>query len=195
MIQFLTSKPALILGCSLVAVAFADALRAQLVRETPAPAQQQVPAKQDSQNAAPAQAPPGKKRLSQEVQLTGQESWIDAGIDIQAGEHALITASGKLRYTDAKEDNGPEGLPRSFKDLLRILPFNEVGRGALIGRIGDKDTAQPFVIGSRRGVLSPVSGRLSVGINKNTDDTGGGDYGVPIAVYTPEGGTARRAPT
>jgi len=176
-----------------VAVAFPHALRAQLVRETPAPAQQQVPAKQDSQNAAPAQAPPGKKRLSQEVQLTGQESWIDAGIDIQAGEHALITASGKLRYTDAKEDNGPEGLPRSFKDLLRILPFNEVGRGALIGRIGDKDTAQPFVIGSRRDVLAPVSGRLSVGINQTTDDTGDGTYAVQVEVYTPEGGIARVA--
>jgi len=193
MIQFLTSKPALILGCSLVAVAFPHALRAQLVRETPAPAQQQVPAKQDSQTPAPPQAPPGKKRLSQEVQLTGQESWIDAGIDIQSGEHAVITATGKLRYADAKEDNGPDGLPRSFKDLLRILPFNEVGRGALIGRIGDKDTAQPFVIGSRRDVLAPVSGRLSVGINQTTDDTGDGTYAVQVEVYTPEGGIARVA--
>jgi hypothetical protein len=191
MIRFLTSKLALILGCSLVSVAFPHALRAQLVRETPAPPQQQVPAKQDSQNAAPAQAPPGKKRLSQEVQLTGEESWIDTGIDIQAGEHALITATGKLRYADAKEDNGPDGLPRSFKDLLRILPFNEAGRGALIGRLGDKDTAQPFVIGARRDVLAPVSGRLSVGINQTTDDTGDGTYAVLVEVYAPEGGTAR----
>ncbi len=191
MIRVLTSKLALILGCSLIAVAFPHALRAQLVRETPAPPQQQAPAKQDSQNAAPTQAPPGKKRLSQEVQLTGEESWIDTGIDIQAGEHALITASGKLRYADAKEDNGPDGLPRSFKDLLRILPFNEAGRGALIGRIGDKDTAQPFVIGSRRDVLAPVSGRLSVGINQTTDDTGDGTYAVQVEVYTPEGGSAR----
>jgi LssY C-terminus len=193
MIRFLASKLALILGCSLAAVAFPHALRAQLVRETPAPPQQQVPAKQDSQNAAPAQAPLGKKRLSQEVQLTGEESWIDTGIDLQAGDHALITAIGKLRYADAKEDNGPDGLPRSFKDLLRILPFNEAGRGALIGRIGDKDTAQPFVIGTRRDVLAPVSGRLSVGINQTTDDTGDGTYAVLVEVYTPEGGTARVA--
>jgi LssY C-terminus len=191
MIRVLTSKLVLILGCSLVAVAFPHALRAQLVRETPAQPQQQAPAKQDSQNAAPAQAPPGKKRLSQEVQLTGEESWIDTGIDIQAGEHALITSTGKLRYADAKEDNGPDGLPRSFKDLLRILPFNEAGRGALIGRIGDKDTAQPFVIGARRDVLAPVSGRLSVGINQTTDDTGDGTYAVLVEVYTPEGASAR----
>ena len=174
-----------------MAVAFPHVLRAQLVRETPAPPQQQVPAKQDSQTPAPPQAPLGKKRLSQEVQLTGEESWIDTGIDVQAGEHALITATGRLRYADSKEDNGPDGLPRGFKDLLRILPFNEAGRGALIGRIGDKDIAQPFVIGTRRDVVAPVSGRLSVGINQTTDDMGDGTYAVRIEVYTPEGGKAR----
>ncbi len=168
MIRFLTLRLALTLGFSLSAVAFPHALRAQLVRETPAPPQQEVPAK-DTPNTPSAQAPTGKKRLSQEVQLTGEESWTDTGVDIQAGEHALITATGKLRYGDVKEDNGPDGLPRGFKDLLRVLPFNEAGRGALIGRIGDKDIAQPFVIGARRDVLAPVSGRLSVGINQTTD--------------------------
>jgi len=184
-------KLPLTLGCLLVAVAFPHGLRVQLVRESPAPLQQQAPAKQDSEAPASAQTPPGKKRLSQEVQLIGEESWIDTGIDIQAGEHALITATGKLRYADAKEDNGPDGLPRGFKDLLRILPFNEVGRGALIGRIGDKDIAQPFLVGARRDVLAPVSGRLSVGINQTSDDTGDGTYAVRVEVYTPEGGTAR----
>jgi hypothetical protein len=92
---------------------------------------------------------------------------------------------------DAKDDNGPDGLPRGFKDLLRVLPFNETGRGALIGRIGDQDTAQPFVIGVRRDVTAPVSGRLSVGINQATSDTGDGTYSVRIEVYAPDSGTAR----
>ena len=103
----------------------------------------------------------------------------------------LITATGKLRYADAKDDNGPDGLPRGFSDLLRVLPFNEAGRGTLIGRIGDKDTAQPFAIGAHRDVLAPVSGRLSVGINQTTSDTGEGAYAVRIEAYSPEGGTAR----
>jgi len=188
--MILTLRLALTLGFSLSAVAFPHALRAQLVRETPAPPQQEVPAK-DTPNTPSAQAPMGKKRLSQEVQLTGEESWTDTGVDIQAGEHALITATGKLRYGDVKEDNGPDGLPRGFKDLLRVLPFNEAGRGALIGRIGDKDIAQPFVIGARRDVLAPVSGRLSVGINQTTDDTGDGTYAVRVEIYAHEGGTAR----
>ena len=178
-------------GFSLTAAALPHAAHAQLVRENTAPLPQQASANQDSQNSSAAQTPQGKKRLSQEVQLTGEVSWIDTGIDVQAGEHLLITSTGKLRYADAKDDNGPEGLPRSFKDLLRVLPFNEAGRGALIGRIGDKDTAQPFVIGARRDVVAPVSGRLAVGINQTSDDTGEGRYAARIEVYTPEGGSAR----
>ena len=180
-----------ILGCLLAAIALPDPLHAQLVRENAASPPSQVSAKQDAQNAASTQTPQGKKRLSQEVQLTGQQSWIDTGIDVQAGEHVLVTATGKLRYVDAKDDNGPDGLPRGFKDLLRVLPYNEAGRGALIGLIGDKDVARPFVIGARRDVVAPVSGRLSVGINQTTDDTGDGTYVVRIEVYVPEGAAAR----
>ena len=178
------------LVCSLVAAAFPHALRAQLLRENAAPPPQQIPVKQKVQNPSSVPTPQGKKRLSQEVQLTGEETWIDTGIDIEAGEHVLITATGRVRYSDAKDDNGPDGLPRDFRDLLRVLPFNEAGRGALIGCIGDKDTAQPFVIGARRHVLGPVSGRLSVGINQAANDTGDGTYAVRIEVYMPEGGTA-----
>src|SRR5713226_4977012 len=186
----LVMKLSFILGYSLVAAVSPQTLRAQLVRENAAPPQQ-VSAKPASQNPVSAQTPQGKKRLSQELQLTGEESWIDTGIDIQAGEHVLITATGKLRYSDAKEDNGPDGIPRGFKDLLRVLPFNEAGRGALIGRIGDQDTAQPFLIGPRRDVLAPVSGRLSVAINQTNDDTGDGTYSIRIEVYAPESGAAR----
>src|SRR5258708_9428505 len=147
-----------ILGCLLAAIALPNPLHAQLVREnTPPPPQ--VSARQAAQNAATSQTPQGKRRLSQEVQLTGQEAWIDPGIDVQAGEHALVTASGKLRYADAKDDNGPDGLPRGFKDLLRVLPYNEGGRGALIGLIGDKDVARPCIIGARRDAVAPVSAR------------------------------------
>jgi LssY C-terminus len=181
-----------ILGCLLVSGALPSPFHAQLVRENTAPPPQ-VSVKQDTQNASSTQTPKGKMRLSQEVQVTGQESWSDTGIDVQAGEHVLVTATGKLRYADAKDDNGPDGLPRGFKDLLRVLPFNEAGRGSLLGLIGEKDVARPFVIGARRDVVAPVSGRLSVGINQTADDAGDGTYVVRIEVYSPEGGVARVA--
>src|SRR5579883_1648282 len=128
-------------------------------------------------------APSTAKRLSQEIQLTGENSWTDTGIDVRAGERLVFTVTGSAHYADAKQDAGPAGLPRGFKDLLRILPFNDAGRGAVIGRIGDKDTAQPFLIGPKKEVTSPVDGRLSVGINQTADDTGTGTYTVRIDVY------------
>ena len=179
------------LASSLLAAALPSPIYAQLVRENVPPPPPQASASQPSQDPAATQTPTGKKRLSQEVQLTGDESWVDSGIDVQAGEHVLITATGKLRYADAKDDNGPEGLARGFKDLLRVLPFNAAGRGALIGRIGDQDTSQPFAVGARRDVVAPISGRLSVGINQTTSDTGDGNFAVRIEVYAPDGGTAR----
>jgi LssY-like putative type I secretion system component LssY len=163
-------------------------LRAQLVREDQA---SQAP--QGKEIAATAsQGPAGKRRLSQEIQLTGEQLWSDTGIDVQPGERIAVTASGRMRYTDAKEDNGPEGIPRGFKDLLRILPFNGAGRGALIGRVGDADIAQPFLLGVHRDVVVPVGGRLSIGINQAGDDTGDGTYKVQIEVYAADPHAAYR---
>jgi hypothetical protein len=178
------TKRAAVLTGILVFTGFASSSYAQLVREsTPPPSQMQ--------NSPAAQTAAGKMRVSQEVQLTGEESWIDTGIDVQAGEHLLITATGTLRYADAKNDNGPEGLARGFKDLLRALPLNDAGRGALIGLIGDLDAAQPFLIGARRDIPAPISGRLSVAINQVTDDRGSGNYAVRIEVYPPDERSAR----
>lgn len=136
-------------------------------------------------------APTTKLRVSQEVQLTGEDTWIDTGIDLRAGERVIISATGKLRFPDQKADNGPEGLARGFKDLLRILPYNEAGRGALLGRIGDKDIAQPFLIGAKRDFTAVVDGRLSVGINQSSGESGDGNYKVRIEVYAADPGAVR----
>jgi hypothetical protein len=157
-------------------------LRAQLVRQdTFPPAQSPEGSKLSSS---------GKRRVSQEVQITGDQSWTDTGIDVQPGEHIVVTATGKLRYADAKEDNGPDGITRGFKDLLRILPFNDAGRGALIGHIGDAEIAQPFLLGAKCDVIAPVAGRLAIGINQTSDDTGEGTYTVHIEIRAPDGNAA-----
>src|SRR5262249_25060994 len=122
----------LILGFPLIMVLPQDPANAQLVREA-APAQKTT----TDPNSSKTTANLGKMRVSQEVQLTGDQSWADTGIDVQPGEHVVFTATGTMRYSDAKDDNGPDGLARGFRDLLRALPFNDAGRGALIARIGD----------------------------------------------------------
>ncbi|MGB9464352.1 MAG: LssY C-terminal domain-containing protein [Candidatus Acidiferrum sp.] len=160
-------------------------LDARLVLEDIAPSPQQSSAQsslQDSTTDSPS-APSGKLRTSQEVQLTGGSFWLDTGMDVQAGERVVVTASGKLRYADRQTDTDPSGIARGYKDLLRNLPFNGAGRGAIIGRIGDKDTSQPFLVGAKRDLVSPLSGPLSVGINQLSSDTGDGTYTVHIEIY------------
>ena len=134
-------------------------------------------------SAATATLPSGTALTSQEMQLTGDSAWADTGIDVRAGQRIVFTASGKMRFADQQTDTAPVGMTRGFKDLLRVLPFNEAGRGALIGRIGDKDTTQPFLIGASRDMVAANSGRLSVGINQAVDDTGDGTYTVRVEVY------------
>ena len=153
-------------------------LRAQLARQDTSPTPRS--------GEAGKQPPTGKHRISQEVQITGDQSWSDTGIDVQPGEHIVVTATGKLRYSDAKEDNGPDGITRGFKDLLRILPFNGAGRGALIGRVGDAEIAQPFLLGANRDVIAPVAGRFAIGINQASDDIGEGTYTVHIDIHAPD---------
>jgi len=155
--------------------ALPQTVSAQLVRQEKTPSAQSP--------AAPKQPPLGKRRISQEVQITGDQLWSDTGIDVQPGEHIVVSASGKLRYADAKEDNGPEGISRGFTDLLRILPFNGAGRGALIGRVGEAEIAQPFLLGASRNVVAPIAGRLAIGINQAGDDTGDGTYTVHIDIH------------
>jgi hypothetical protein len=179
--------------CSLLICALgisAPRLAAQLVREEATPAPQQSATPSNQQATAATQTPAGQRRLSQEIQLTGDQLWSDSSIDIQPRERLVITATGNLRYADAKQDNSPDGLARGFKDLLRILPFNEAGRGTLIGRIGDADAAQPFLLGAHREVTAPAGGRLFIGINQTNNDTGDGTYTVRIEVYAADAGTA-----
>jgi hypothetical protein len=139
-----------------------------------------------------ASATPGTKQLlSKEFTLDGAKIWTDTGITLQAGQRVIVTADGHLRYSDAKADNGPDGLARGFKDLIRILPFNDAGRGALIARVGDADVAQLFLIGARKDVVIPITGKLFLGINQANSDAGTGSYNVQVEVYAADASAPR----
>ncbi len=162
-------------------------ISAQFVREDVPPPAALAPPK--TQGDTPA----GKRRVSQEVQITGDQHWLDTGIDVKAGERVIFIASGTLRYADAKGDNGPEGLPRGWKDLLRILPFNDAGRGAVLARIGGPESGQPFVVAARRNLTSRAAGRLFLGINQAGDESADGTYRVRVEIFAPESGAVPAA--
>ena len=39
----------------------------------------------------------------------------------QRRRHVRISATGQLQYSNAKQPNGPEGLPRGFADLVAFF--------------------------------------------------------------------------
>ena len=175
----------------------ATGVSAQLVGDEGAPKPQELAnaaeAKPGSQ-AAPSTTTPassGTVIQTKSFTLAGSSVWTDTGISLKPGQHITIAAQGSLRYSDAKADNGPEGLARNFKDLIRILPENGSGRGAVIGRIGDADIAQPFAIGAKKDIVAPVEGKLALGINQATSDTGTGSYTVKVEVYAADESASR----
>ena len=95
---------------------------------------------------------------SRQFDLAAAGAWVDTGIDLNVGDSLRITATGQLRYPNAPQASGPVGLPRSFTDLLRALPVNDAGRGAVVARIGSSASARPFFVGELLNYRAPVAG-------------------------------------
>ena len=115
------------------------------------------------------------------LDVQASDGWVDTGIDLTAGDSLLITATGQVQYSNAAQPSGPEGMSRGFMDLLRVMQFNDAGRGAVIGRIGSGDAARPFLIGARTETKTLIAGRLFVTINHSPLDQASGTYHVTIA--------------
>jgi len=157
----------------------------------PKPQQNSSTSESTAKTTAPPSAPRGKLLQSKVFTLDGTKVWTETGFTLEPGQHVVVSAEGNLRYSDAKADNGPDGLARGFKDLLRKLPFNDAGRGALLGRIGDPDADQPFLLRARKDAVSPIGGKLFLGINQTASDTGEGSYTVKVEIYAADGNAPR----
>jgi LssY C-terminus len=131
--------------------------------------------------AAQTQAPAQAAQTSKELDLPGNQPWTDTGVDLQPGQTVTITATGKLQYMDGSSP-GPQGTARSWKDLVRSMSLNSAGRGALIGRWGSDETAQPFLIGASTQLPVRAAGRLFLGINGPTGDSAKGSFHVRIEI-------------
>jgi len=115
----------------------------------------------------------------QELNISGAQAWTDTGIDLKAGDTLHISATGSVHFDGARE-NGPDGLARGWLDLVRILPLNDAGRGALLGKIGSSDAARPFLVGPRAQIKAPIDGRLFLGLNESSNDQPQGSFHVTI---------------
>jgi len=127
-----------------------------------------------------AQSTSQTRKQTKEFDLSGDQKWLDTGVDVQSGDTLKITATGTVHYPSYKE-SGPEGLPRGWRDLLRIFPLSDANHGALIGRIGGEAT-EPFLIGPSRESRVTAGGRLYLGLNQTDSEHPDGSFHVKIEV-------------
>jgi hypothetical protein len=138
---------------------------------------------------------------SYKIEIQGTKQWVDTNINVRGGAKLRFTATGQITYpTDQSRAGklhtqgtfGPDGLPRGFADLIHDYPVASAGHGALIGRLGSEDYAQPFLIGASIEYDVPVAGRLFVGINQSQSDAGSatGSFEVTVEVLNEGTGDA-----
>jgi hypothetical protein len=124
---------------------------------------------------------PAAKGFTKTVAVDASGAWVDTGLDAGAGSRLRVTATGTIQYPQAQPASA-DGLPRGWKDLLRVLPDNSSGRGALLGRLGSADYSQPFLIGASREINAASGGRLFLGVNQPAGEKGEGSFTVKIEV-------------
>jgi hypothetical protein len=130
-------------------------------------------------------------------ELAATVQWLDTNLDLRAGEKLRFTATGNVHYpADKKHPDGktfgPEGLERSYEDLIHQYAVTDAGHGALIARLGTSDFGQPFLVGASKEYEAPVARRLFIGINQSLTDASAatGKFQVKIEVLDPGLSTA-----
>lgn len=123
--------------------------------------------------------PAGERKSSYDLEVSGGQPWLDTKIDLRPGDRVALTATGTVQLPMASAI-GPQGLGRAWIDLIRILPVNGAGRGALVGRIGNGDISPPFLIGAQRDIQVRQAGRLFLGINQASGEQASGSFKVKV---------------
>lgn len=124
---------------------------------------------------------PSARQTSYQIEVPANQRWVDTKIDLVPGDRVTFAATGTVQC-QAAAPSGPAGLPRGWKDLLRILPVSNAGRGALIGRIGAADVGEAFLVGEQREMQVRSAGRLWLGLNSASNEEATGSLKVDIRI-------------
>ena len=138
-----------------------------------------------SEKQAPS-TPPGTA-IKKELDVAASGAWTDTGITLNPGDKVSITGTGSLQFVQAGSV-GPEGLARTWRDVMQSLPLNSAGRGALIARIGDNPAVVPFLIGTKKEFTATRPGKLFLGVNLSGNESLDGRYKTTVQI-TPAAAT------
>jgi hypothetical protein len=115
--------------------------------------------------------------------VPASEQWVDTKIILHAGAKVRISAEGTVTYPKGKGKSfGPEGLPRTIKDVIHEYAVPDASHGAVVAQLGSGAAAQAFLVGESAEYLAPVAGKLYVGINQSMKDAAEADGGFHVRV-------------
>jgi hypothetical protein len=147
---------------------------------------------QNQQPSAPATVTSPAQPTSKQFDVSASSGWTDTGIEVEPGDKVTVTTAGALTLLGATVT--PEGLTRSWKDVVRSLPVNSAGSGALIARIGDDTSVVPFLIGTKKEFVVSQPGRLFLGVNAGTNDQFNGAYKTTVVRTRPDKAVTAQLP-
>src|SRR5215475_8118774 len=124
-----------------------------------------------------------KSPTTKDVAVSGDDKWVDTGMDVLTGDKLHITATGTVNFTD-KPNVGPQGAARDWKDTLRAFSVPSAPRGALVGQVGNDRAATPFLVGADGTIVVPFGGRLYLGVNQDPTSIPTGSFTAHV-VRTP----------
>ena len=129
---------------------------------------------------------------SWDIDVAGDKQFTGTQIDVKAGDTLKFTTTGNLQLLSPAKQIGPEGTARGWMDMVKTYPVLDGAKFALIGKIGDRDTARAFPIGPSREQKVGLGGRLYLGINMLTSDRVDGTFHVHIErTAAPAGGVSK----
>jgi hypothetical protein len=120
------------------------------------------------------------------VDVSAKQQWTDSGILLAAGDRVRIIATGSVRRP-AAASCGPDGVLRSWRELMLRFPVNSAGMGSLVGRVGLGDVTPAFEIGTHHDIKVKSSGRLYLGINEAPNEISTGSFHAIIVITRPAG--------
>jgi hypothetical protein len=123
---------------------------------------------QNQQTSTPVAVTPPAQPVSRQLDVSASAPWTDTGVDVAPGDKITVTTEGALSSLGVTVT--PDGLARSWKDVVRSLPLNTAGTGALIARIGNDPAVVPFLIGTKKEFVVSQPGRLFLGVNSGAGD-------------------------
>jgi len=110
------------------------------------------------------------------VTVSPTAAWTDTGIDVRAGQEIYFQTSGQVTWSPNKRVDA-NGTRDSKSNPARPLPTRN--GGALIGRVGERDT---FLIGLDVGPFRiRQNGRLYLGVNDDNLEDNTGAYYVIVS--------------